>query len=243
MKSVLLTAVLLLLAHPAFAQPADEPLGGEDDVLYGEPEPAADTLPVPRVASSAAAVSIASTGSTDHDGTMDAWGFQIVNAPEFTPLGAGVTLPVLGVRRWYERDTGFEAGALFMFAQEGADPEPSTTAFGGTFGYMRAIGIYDHMAVFWEPQATLLVVVNNDGVDGTDDPTQLLLDGRFNIGTEVRLGFFGLPHLGMTAKLSAGLSLLNDGNNTDFFIGTQGGVASSVRGLLETSVGFVWYAP
>ncbi len=254
MRSITLSLLLgalapLFMVRVAVAQPADEPLDG-DDPLYGDDQPAPAPAPKPeglhvaRVAeANAAPAASATAGTTDHDGTVGAWGFQVADAPAFAPLGAGVTLPMVGVRRWGSRDTGLEAGALFMFTQQGADPQPSTTAFGGTFGYLRAFGIYKHMSVFWEPQASLLVVVTNDGVAGTDDPTQMLLDGRFNLGTEVRLGFLGLPNLGMTAKLSAGLTLVNDGNSTNFFIGSEGGVASSVRGLLETSVGFVWYAP
>jgi hypothetical protein len=141
---------------------------------------------------------------------------------------------MLGVRKWGSRDTGWEAGGTIVFFNDGA-AEATNIAFGGTFGYMRTLGVYSHMSVFWEPQGTVLVLIP----DGGD--TAFSLEGLFNLGTEVRLGMLGLPRIGLTAKLGAGLRVENDGTNTNLFFGTEGGLNNSVDGLLNGTIGFVFY--
>ena len=218
---------------------------GEDDEWVDE----STDLTAPKAPKTAPAAMTdnapAVTTGTDHDRTVGAWGFQVVDSPTFVaalgPDSPG--LQMIGVRKWGTRTSGWEAGAIFNFTQLGAEPEPTVAVFGGTFGYLRTMGIYKHMSVFWEPQASIVLVAPNDGVDGTDDPTQLLLQGKFSIGAEVRLGWFGIPELGVTAKISGGLEIANNGDESDFSIGTQGGFANSIRGLVRTGVGFVYYIP
>ncbi len=184
-------------------------------------------------------------GGSDFDQTLGAWGFEVV-AQQLPPglVGAATPaiIPLLGVRTWSSREGGWEAGAALAFRRESeAGVDASALYLGGTFGLIRALGVYDHLAVFWEPQGTLLVLVPDDGIDGTDNDPGFFAEARVSVGAEVRLGFIGLERIGLTTKLGAGLQVLNDGSDTDFAVGTLGGVANSVEGLLETNVGFVFY--
>jgi hypothetical protein len=242
---VLASLIGLGLAAPASAQ--DD--GEFDNITENEgeetpPETTETTETAPETApetSTSEPMMATAEGGSDHQLTVGHWGAEVVALAigGFTPQTPAV-IPMLGVRKWTSETSGWEAGVALAFISDGGDPAQTTLWAGGSFGFMKTLGVMKHMVVFWEPQGTLLIVVPNDGIDGTDDQTVFVLDGRFNLGTEVRLGMVGLPHLGMTARISAGLQMLA-AENTAFFIGTQGGLQNSVRGLLEGDVGFVFY--
>ena len=174
---------------------------------------------------------------SDHGQTVGHWGLQVAGVGQAAALiGNAVSVPFLGVRKWYEEGKGFEAGVALGFDLDG-QADTSTISFGVTGGWMRAISIHKHLAIFWEPQVTMFLVVPDDD---TGFETEFSLDGRMNIGGEFRLGFIGLPEVGLTTKLSAGLQISHNGE-TDFFLGTLGGQANSLRGLFESTIGFVLY--
>jgi hypothetical protein len=191
-----------------------------------------------------APVATASAGGSDHAQTVGAWGFQLVVNESLGLNGANQTVPLLGVRRWVAPDTGWEAGAALIYAkQDNGAVSPQLIAIGGTFGWMRTLGIHEHMVVFWEPQGTVLVGIPDDDNAATDDENSFAVEARFNVGTEVRLGALGLPRLGLTAKLGAGLRVADDGNGTDISFGSifGSGQNNSVEGLLDGAIGFVFY--
>ncbi len=179
-------------------------------------------------------------GDSDHAQTIGAWGFQVTGVDSAQVPPAPEVLPMLGVRRW-SGTRGWEAGVTAAYVRDG-QPEPlgDTSAFvmGGTFGYLWALGIYKHMNVFWEPQGTFLFAIPDED-SGAEEA--VIIEGRVNVGTEVRLGMFGLPRIGLTAKIGAGVRVVSQGD-TDLELGTTlDPIANSVRGLLQTSVGFVFY--
>ena len=227
--SAALAAAVMLAASPASAQP-------EEPELEPEPEPEPEAQPAEPQANNQPASSVG--GGTDHDQTIGAWGIQVTSGMEFTIPGplmpTVVSLPVIGVRRWNSSGTGWEAGALLSIDRDGA-ADATDMMFGGSFGFLKTLGVYEHMVVFGEPQAVAVVVVPDGGDTG------FLVDARLNVGVEVRLGFLGLPRLGMTAKIAAGVTLLNDGNDTSVFFGTMGSENGSIEGLLDGTVGFVFY--
>lgn len=184
--------------------------------------------------------------ATDHDLTVGSWGFQVAALeatgalPASSSSPVGNVIPFVGVRRWFTRNTGLEAGLTVLFVQDGQDAplsDTSAVAFGATVGLLKSLGVFQHMTVFWEPQAAVLVVLP-DSSSGVDE--QFTLDARLNIGAEIRLGMIGLERLGLTTRIAAGFRLTNDGN-TDLFVGTIGGVSNSVKSLLESTLGFVFY--
>jgi hypothetical protein len=250
---------ILALAAPVHAQVDDE-FGGGDD--FGDGEPGMGDSSGFGDTSDTSDTGMADTGTTDtaaadtggaepsggtaHDATVGDWGFQITGTEAqivFADDGTGgvtiatAALPLIGVRKWGTRDTGWEAGGTLAFTSFGG-PEAKQLLFGGTFGYMKAIGIHKSMVVYWEPQGTFLM--NLPDSMGVDDPTLWQLAVDFNIGMEARLTFFGFERVGFTAKLGAGFVVQDVGDDINFGFST-GALQSSLSGLLSGSIGFVWY--
>ncbi len=194
-------------------------------------------------------------GVSDHEQTIGAWGFQVTSLKTLAelagePIVALPNFPAAGVRRW-NGGTGWEAGGTVAVLSD-ADPrmEPGdpmadrTTEIllGGSFGLLRSLGVHQHMVVFWEPEVRFWIRLPG-GVDEIGDPLSLQysLSTVVSVGTEIRLGILGLPRLGMTAKISGGLSIVDDGNGLNFAL--LGGAAenSGLTGLLGGAVGFVFY--
>ncbi len=175
--------------------------------------------------------------ASDHASTVGHWGVQVASLDGAPGLGL---LPFVGFRKWTSQNQGFEGGIALSLNHEG-QPEPlsdtSIVSLGVTGGWMRTLSVHKHLAIFWEPQATLIVVIP-DSDSGAENG--FVFDGRVNIGGELRLGMLGLKEIGLTTKFSGGFRVAHDGE-TDFFLGTFGGSGNSVEGLLQATVGFVLY--
>ncbi len=165
-------------------------------------------------------------GQDDHDQIVGGWGFELMD------LGSVNDALAVGVRRWGSPGSGWEAGV--SLAINSADGDASF-GIGGQFGYLLGISQFKHLVVFFEPDVGLGVFAP----DGGD--MEIRLAARASLGAEVQLGMIGLTELALTARVSAGLTLANDGGSTTFFIGTLGGQNTSARGLLEGTIGFVVY--
>lgn len=224
-SSVAAAGILIFIAT-GVAHADDEDLDSE--VSAADTPVTAPTIP-------AAPTATAAPGTTDHDQTIGAMGFEITSIES----AFGATVPMLGIRKWSSRTSGWELGATVTLANNADDS--SDVIFGASFGLLGTLGIYKHMVVFWEPTGTLLVVTRDDGNDLTDEDPMFLVDARFSVGAEIRLGGLGLPRIGMTTRISAGARIVHDGDNTAFVIGNMGGAATSFDGLLAATVGFVFY--
>ena len=100
----------------------------------------------------------------------------------------------------------------------GIGPDSSLFILGGTFGWMKTIGVYEHNDYLLGAGRRPARVHSRHA--GMDD-VAWAIQAKFSVGAELRLGMIGLPRIGLTTKISAGLQLTNDGNNTDIAIGTQ----------------------
>ncbi|MDX2092072.1 MAG: hypothetical protein SFX73_29680 [Kofleriaceae bacterium] len=206
-----------------------------------EPTPSLDA---PSPSAPIAEAKVEDTAS-DFEKSGTAWGFQITSALELTTFGVDpvtgnptlvpVTVPMIGMRKWASPSHGFELGALFRIEKDtGLD---ANIFLGGAAGYLKTFTTHRHMRTFGELLGGIGLLMQ--GEDGLDD--SLVLFARVAIGTEVRLGMVGLPHIGLTARIGAGLQVASVGDNTEITLGTEGGENMSVRGLLEGTVGFVFY--
>ena len=225
MFRILFGVSLLIFATPAMAEEVDSSVGTDEAIEAKEAELNFEVN--------------SGHSSSDHTKTVGNWGFQVAAIEAGIVPGVG-TLPFVGVRKWTSADQGFEGGVALSFNHDGQTTPLSDTSvisLGVTAGWLRALSVHKHLTVFWEPQGTLIVVLPDDDSGGENG---FVFDGRVNVGGELRLGMIGLPEIGLTTKISGGLRVSHDGE-TDFFLGTFGGAANSIRGLLQTSVGFVLY--
>lgn len=230
---------ILALSAPAYAQDGDDGFGSDDE--FGSDTSSDTTSDTGMGADTGDSSATASNGGSttmggDFGQTDGVWGFQ-VSAVQPIPVGlfAGATLPLVGVRKW-TGDAGIEAGATLALFRDGAS-EDMDVLVGVHAGMLKAFGIYDHMAVFWEPEVQFFFLA--PGADGVDPAWAVNL--LANVGTEVRLGVLGLPRIGVTAKLGGGITLGDDGSGFDFGLLVGTNQQTSVRGMLEGTVGFVFY--
>jgi hypothetical protein len=186
------------------------------------------------------------TTDTDHDMVIKSLGFQVVYVGQFfsgigAPAATTVNLGELGVRYWFTRRIGLDAGlGMAIVGQQIDDPnvdDPATqTLFGLTAGMPIALGIYRHVNMFVAPEIGFGVWRENR------DTVPWLLFLRGKLGVEFSLGFIDIPRVSLIGAMSLGLRVFNDGRDPDtttVVFGTDSGY--TIEGLFEGSIGLCWY--
>ena len=164
----------------------------------------------------------------DHEAVVGMWGVAVADVTGIFQQ------PGLSVRRWGSPGRGWEAGLSLLIVNES---DATDFGVGAMFGYLVALSTFDHMVVFMEPEGGLSVF-KPDSQDSL-----FTFRARMSLGAEIQLGMMGLPQLAVTTRVSAGVDVTNDSDSGDtrLRLGTFGSENNSVRGVLEGTLGFVFY--
>jgi hypothetical protein len=175
----------------------------------------------------------------DHDMVVGSVGLQMVYVASITPVLSGApaassldSLTELGIRIWFTRRVGLDAGLGFAVAHI-RDTDYTGVGFALTAGVPFALGIYRHLTMFAGPELGFGLV--HPGPDTNRWSFQL----KGKAGIELSLGFIDIPRLSLLGTMSLGIRTYNDGDNTEIRFGTETGF--SLQSLWETSFGVVFY--
>jgi hypothetical protein len=180
-----------------------------------------------------------STTPTDHELVIGAIGLGYIGSfrvplPIAVPVGRGdqagmfpndsmnirqILIPTLGVRKWFSKRRGFEAGVGLSLSAGGTSAELGTATATVDKESIFAISVHAgvpimildtrHMAFLLVPEATLSLATSNISAEFEENapPDAKMrggaLDAGLRAGAELHFGFMGLPRL----TLQAGVAL------------------------------------
>lgn len=228
---------------PANPDSAPPPAAPSPSPVVVAPIPAAPqsttiAAPAPPVANTAVAEANASKLPTDHEIVVGAMGIGYVGTyrvplPQAMPTGRGdqagmipndkmnirqILVPTLGLRKWFSRRYGFEAGLGLAISGGSRDAEYGTTsatvdkaavfAISGQIGVPILIADTHHMAFVLIPEARFGLATSNANAEFEENhppPAKLrggAIDAGLRAGAELHFGFIGLPRLSMQAGVA-----------------------------------------
>jgi hypothetical protein len=232
---------------PAVAPPAQPPATPPPAVA-----PAAPGTMTPR--------KVKDTTDTDHDMIVKDIGLQVVYIANIkgmisgttggttTPLTgtssqpvtdqptktlAGDSMAQIGLRIWFTRRVGLDAGVGLFIGKPGIKDADTQVGFGINGGVPFALGIYRHVTMFAGPEIGFAFY------HPRSDDNRWLFNLKGKAGVELSFGFIDIPRVSLIGTFALGLRVYNDGNNTEIIFGNDQGF--SVTSLFETSIGLVFY--
>jgi hypothetical protein len=168
------------------------------------------------------------SGLTDHELVIGAFGFQVIS----TQLDSLVDLNLIGVRYWILKNVGLDIGGGVLLHQPRGDAD-FQAGVAVAVGVPLAVKAYKHLCLYIEPKLDF----------GLWRPMEDSTPWRFDlggfVGAEVSLGWIGIPRLSFLAELGAGLTVVNDGDESDVSFGTK--VGHTFPWMFDGNVGVVYY--
>lgn len=159
---------------------------------------------------------------------IGAYGFQVV-ATSVDPALDKINL--LGVRYWINQTIGVDvAGGIYIHEPPKGDTQAGLAV---SVGVPLSVKSYKHVSFYLEPKfAYALWRPAEDS-----KPWRFDLGGWF--GAEVTLGWIGIPRLSFLAEMGAGLTVVNDGSDSDVTLATKPG--HTFPWMFDNNVGVVYY--
>jgi hypothetical protein len=153
-------------------------------------------------------------------------------ADQPTKAMSGDSQANLGVRYWFTRKVGLDAG-IGLFIGKARNADDAAAGFSIYAGVPFALGVYRHLVIFAGPDVGFAF-----WHPGPDE-NQWLFNLQGKAGIEVSLGFIDIPRISLMGTFAFGLRIYNDGSDTELVLGNDQGF--DIDGLFTTSVGLVFY--
>lgn len=149
------------------------------------------------------------------------------------PSGSGDSQAQMGVRIWFTRNVGMDAGMGMWIGKPAIEDADTQVGFSMYAGVPFALGIYRHVTMFAGPDVGFGFFHMMEDFDSW----VFQLKGR--AGIELHLGFIDIPRVSLMGTMGLGLRVFNNGDQTELVFSSDQGF--SAESLFETSIGLIFY--
>jgi hypothetical protein len=158
---------------------------------------------------------------------------EAIQADQASKTYSGDSMANLGVRYWFTRKVGLDAGVGLWIHKPREDDAKVGAGFSIYAGVPFALGVYRHMVIFAGPDVGFAFH------HVTEDVNNWLFNLQGKAGIELSLGFIDIPRLSLMGTFAFGLRIYGASDYTELVVGNDQGF--SAEGLFTTSVGLVFY--
>jgi hypothetical protein len=164
-------------------------------------------------------------GLPDHELVVGAFGARVE-----TDVAAPTPLTVIGVRYWLNNRFGIDGGVGLYFHHV---PNVNQFSMGFAAGVPIVLSQFKHISFNLRPNLGFAFFHVGKGNN------QWAFGLGADVGSELTLGWIGVPLLAFTASMGAGLTVTNDGNNSDIVFRTVNGRFFGTA--VAANVGVIYY--
>lgn len=150
-----------------------------------------------------------------------------------TKVLAGASLAEVGVKTWFTRKVGLDAGlGLFIGKPMGEDVDVQV-GFGLAAGVPFALGVYRHVTFFAGPELDFAFW------HMSEDANALLFGIKGKTGIEFHLGFIDIPRVSIVGSIAFGMRVFSANDTSEIVVGNDQGF--SLGSLFQTSIALAYY--
>ncbi len=154
-------------------------------------------------------------------------------ADQPTKVLSGASLAMVGVKTWFTRTVGLDAGLGLFIGKPLDDDADVQVGFGLSAGVPFALGVYRHVTFFAGPELDFAFL------HYAEDNNHLLFGIKGKTGIEFHLGFIDIPRVSIIGSIAFGMRVYSASDSTEIVVGTDQGF--SLDSLFQTSIGLAYY--